>query len=149
MPPTLAIQNEIWPVKIRLSRLFCFRCNVAIFLSVNFRCVRLLVAMQISRIGLIRLAKLALVAVVPFSFSTSAQAKAARPNIIFILADDLGYSELGSYGQKKIKTPNLDRLATQGMRFTRNYSGNAVCAPSRCVLTVSYTHLTLPTIYSV
>ena len=45
----------------------------------------------------------------------------------------LGYSELGSYGQKKIKTPNLDRLATEGMRFTRNYCGNAVCAPSRCV----------------
>ena len=89
--------------------------------------------MQLSRTGFIRLAKLALVAVVPFSFSTSAQAKAARPNIIFILADDLGYSELGSYGQKKIKTPNLDRLATQGMRFTRNYCGNAVCAPSRCV----------------
>ena len=60
--------------------------------------------------------------------------KLVKPNVIFIMADDLGFSELGSYGQKKIKTPNLDRLASQGMRFTRNYSGNAVCAPSRCVL---------------
>ena len=57
-----------------------------------------------------------------------------KPNVIFILADDLGYRELGSYGQKKIKTPYLDQLAREGMRFTRNYSGNAVCAPSRCVL---------------
>jgi len=59
---------------------------------------------------------------------------AKKPNIIFIMADDLGWSELGSYGQKKIKTPNIDRLAKEGMRFTANYSGNAVCAPSRCVL---------------
>ena len=59
---------------------------------------------------------------------------ARKPNVIFILADDLGYRELGSYGQKKIKTPYLDQLAREGMRFTRNYSGNAVCAPSRCVL---------------
>ncbi len=59
---------------------------------------------------------------------------ADQPNIIFILADDLGYRELGSYGQEKIKTPHLDALAAQGMRFTRAYSGNAVCAPSRCVL---------------
>ncbi len=59
---------------------------------------------------------------------------AGKPNIIFILADDLGYSELGCYGQKKIRTPRIDELATQGMRFTQNYSGNAVCAPSRCVL---------------
>jgi len=57
-----------------------------------------------------------------------------RPNIIFILADDLGYAELGSYGQEKIRTPNLDRLADEGMRFTRHYSGSPVCAPSRCVL---------------
>jgi len=56
------------------------------------------------------------------------------PNVVWILADDLGYAELGSYGQEKIRTPNLDRLAEEGMRFTRNYSGNAVCAPSRCVL---------------
>jgi len=59
---------------------------------------------------------------------------AEKPNIVFILADDLGYRELGSYGQEKIKTPRLDELAGEGMRFTRAYSGNAVCAPSRCVL---------------
>ncbi len=56
------------------------------------------------------------------------------PNIVFILADDLGYAELGCYGQKKIQTPNIDRLAREGMRFTDHHCGNAVCAPSRCVL---------------
>ena len=56
------------------------------------------------------------------------------PNIVFILADDLGWGELGSYGQKKIRTPNLDRLAREGMRFSQHYSGAPVCAPSRCVL---------------
>jgi arylsulfatase A-like enzyme len=59
---------------------------------------------------------------------------ARKPNVILIMADDLGYAELGSYGQKKIKTPRLDKLAKEGMSFSRNYSGNAVCAPSRCVL---------------
>jgi arylsulfatase A len=58
----------------------------------------------------------------------------ARPNIVFILADDLGYRELGSFGQLKIRTPHLDDLAAQGMKLTQHYSGNAVCAPSRCVL---------------
>ncbi len=57
-----------------------------------------------------------------------------KPNVIFILADDLGYREVGAFGQKLIRTPNLDRLASQGMRLTQHYSGNAVCAPSRCVL---------------
>ncbi len=56
------------------------------------------------------------------------------PNVVYILADDLGYAELGCYGQEKIRTPNLDRLARQGMRFTQHYCGNAVCAPSRCSL---------------
>lgn len=56
------------------------------------------------------------------------------PNIVFILADDLGYRELGCFGQQLIRTPNLDRLAAQGIRLTQHYSGNAVCAPSRCVL---------------
>jgi arylsulfatase A-like enzyme len=58
----------------------------------------------------------------------------ARPNIIFILADDLGYGELGCYGQKIIQTPNLDRMAAEGLRFTRFYAGSTVCAPSRSVL---------------
>ncbi len=57
-----------------------------------------------------------------------------RPNIIYIYADDLGYNEVGAYGQEKIRTPNLDRLAAEGMRFTQHYSGSAVCAPSRAVL---------------
>ncbi|MBU6178129.1 MAG: arylsulfatase [Verrucomicrobia bacterium] len=61
-------------------------------------------------------------------------AAAEKPNVIFILADDLGYRELGCYGQEKIRTPRIDALAAAGMRFTRAYSGNAVCAPSRCVL---------------
>lgn len=59
---------------------------------------------------------------------------ADRPNVVFILADDLGWGELGCYGQKKIPTPNIDRLAAQGTRFTRHYSGAPVCAPARCVL---------------
>ena len=57
-----------------------------------------------------------------------------KPNIIFIMADDLGYGELGCYGQQKIKTPNIDRLAAGGMKFTQHYSGSPVCAPSRCTL---------------
>ena len=56
------------------------------------------------------------------------------PNIVFILADDLGYGDLGCYGQAKILTPNIDRLAAEGMRFTQFYAGASVCAPSRCVL---------------
>lgn len=57
-----------------------------------------------------------------------------RPNIIFILADDLGYGDLGCYGQTRIKTPNLDKLASEGIRFTSFYAGSTVCAPSRCAL---------------
>src|SRR5690606_22857917 len=57
-----------------------------------------------------------------------------RPNIVFILADDLGYGDLGVYGQTHIHTPNLDRLAAEGMRFTQFYAGTTVCAPSRSVL---------------
>jgi arylsulfatase A-like enzyme len=68
------------------------------------------------------------------SMHASALAQTAKPNIIFILADDLGYGELGSYGQAKIKTPNLDLLAKRGMRFTQFYAGSTVCAPSRCAL---------------
>jgi len=57
-----------------------------------------------------------------------------KPNIIYILADDLGYGEVGCYGQTKIETPNIDQLAKNGMMFTQHYSGSAVCAPSRGAL---------------
>jgi arylsulfatase len=56
------------------------------------------------------------------------------PNVVFILADDLGYGEVGVYGQEKIRTPAIDRIAREGVRFTQHYSGSPVCAPSRCVL---------------
>ncbi|MFQ5811206.1 MAG: arylsulfatase, partial [Armatimonadota bacterium] len=57
-----------------------------------------------------------------------------KPNLIYILADDLGYGDVGCYGQEKIWTPSLDRMAAEGMRFTQHYSGSTVCAPSRCSL---------------
>ena len=57
-----------------------------------------------------------------------------RPNIVFIMADDLGYGDLGCYGQKTIATPNIDRLCAEGMKFTDFYAGATVCAPSRCSL---------------
>ena len=60
--------------------------------------------------------------------------RAAHPNVIFILADDLGYGDLGSYGQKRIQTPNLDKLAAGGTRFTSVYAGSTVCGPSRKVM---------------
>ena len=53
------------------------------------------------------------------------------PNVIYILADDLGYRELGCYGQQKIRTPNLDKMAAEGIRFTQHYTGNSICAPAR------------------
>ncbi|MEW6305550.1 MAG: sulfatase-like hydrolase/transferase [Verrucomicrobiota bacterium] len=64
----------------------------------------------------------------------SLHAAARPPNIVFIFADDLGYGALGCYGQTKIKTPNIDRLAAEGMKFTQCYAGSHVCAPSRSVL---------------
>ncbi len=70
-----------------------------------------------------------------FFFVCAAAVQAAdRPNIIYILADDLGYGDLGCYGQKMLTTPHLDKLAAEGMKFTRHYAGSTVCAPSRCVL---------------
>ena len=57
-----------------------------------------------------------------------------KPNIIYILADDLGYGDLGCYGQQKIETPHIDQLAREGIRFTQHYSGSPVSAPSRAIL---------------
>ena len=76
---------------------------------------------------------LALVALGPGSAATAADPPRG-PNVVFILADDLGHAELGCYGQTRIRTPHVDQLAKDGVRFTRFYAGNAVCAPSRCAL---------------
>lgn len=57
-----------------------------------------------------------------------------KPNVIYIYADDMGYGELGSYRQQKIKTPNLDKIAKEGIKFTQHYTGAPVCAPARCIL---------------
>jgi uncharacterized sulfatase len=69
-----------------------------------------------------------------FTVATLSGADPSRPNILLIQADDLGYGDLGCYGQKKIKTPMIDRLAQRGLRFTSYYAGSTVCGPSRCCL---------------
>lgn len=75
---------------------------------------------------------------VPFLNASAQEAplstKDQRPNVIYIYADDLGYGELGCYGQQKIRTPNLDRIAREGMRFTQHYTSAPVCAAARCML---------------
>ena len=74
-------------------------------------------------------------------FLLAAQATGAdQPNLIWIMADDLGYGELGCYGQKVIHTPCLDRMAAEGLRFTQFYAGATVCAPSRSVLMTGQHH---------
>lgn len=67
-------------------------------------------------------------------FADNKKRTSRKPNVIYIMADDLGYGDLGCYGQKLIKTPNVDRMADEGMKFTQHYSGSALCAPSRCSL---------------
>ncbi len=66
--------------------------------------------------------------------SAAIASAADKPNIIYIMADDLGYGDLGCYGQQRIKTPAIDKMAAQGLLFTDHYAGSTVCAPSRCVL---------------
>lgn len=75
-----------------------------------------------------------------FALLTQSVLAAERPNLIWIMADDLGYGDLGCYGQKVIQTPNLDRMAGEGMKFTHFYSGATVCAPSRSVLMTGLHH---------
>ncbi|MFP6677607.1 MAG: sulfatase-like hydrolase/transferase, partial [Pirellulaceae bacterium] len=76
----------------------------------------------------------AMVSLQSFVLTLSAAETIAKPNIIFVMADDLGYGDLGCYGQQVIKTPHIDQLATGGLRFTQCYAGSTVCAPSRSVL---------------
>jgi arylsulfatase A-like enzyme len=84
--------------------------------------------------GTKRLLMLMFVLSAAFVAGPEASHAAAHPNVIVILADDLGFGDLGCYGQKLIQTPNLDRMAAEGMRFTQFYAGSTVCAPSRSVL---------------
>src|SRR5687767_15979675 len=77
---------------------------------------------------------LPILCVAVLAMALGSRAAARGPNVVFLLADDLGYGDIGSYGQRKIKTPNLDRLAKEGMRFTNFYAGSTVCAPSRASL---------------
>src|SRR5258706_9987804 len=70
----------------------------------------------------------------PAQTTNASQPLPRRPSIVFILADDLGYGDLGCYGQRNIQTPNLDRLAADGARFTDFYAGSTVCSPSRAAL---------------
>ncbi|MCK5369898.1 MAG: sulfatase-like hydrolase/transferase, partial [Cyclobacteriaceae bacterium] len=78
--------------------------------------------------------KLIYISVFIIFFSCSQKHQDLKPNIIYILADDLGYGDLGCYGQKTIQTPAIDKMATEGIRFTDHYSGSTVCAPSRCTI---------------
>lgn len=73
-------------------------------------------------------------ALLPLANECFAENKVIQPNIIFIYADDLGVGDIGCYGQKYIKTPNIDRIASEGIRFTQHYSSAPVCAPARCCL---------------
>ena len=75
--------------------------------------------------------RISIIALLLFAVGVST---ADRPNLIYILADDLGYDDLGCYGQETLNTPAIDSIAEGGLRFTRHYSGSTVCAPSRCVL---------------
>ncbi len=75
-----------------------------------------------------------ILALIAFALISRAAVAADKPNIIYVLADDLGYGDLSCYGQTTLNTPNLDKMASEGMRFTRHYAGSTVCAPSRCVL---------------
>ncbi len=81
---------------------------------------------------------LAAVVLLAAAFPQSKTARVHKPNIIFILADDLGYGDLGCYGQRVIKTPNIDQMAKEGLRFTQCYAGSTVCAPSRCALMMGF-----------
>ena len=66
--------------------------------------------------------------------TTLQAADSSRPNIVYILLDDAGYGDLSCYGQKLFKTPNIDQMAAEGLKFTDHYSGSTVCAPTRCCL---------------
>jgi arylsulfatase A-like enzyme len=111
--------------------------NIAPYLGAFFARMRLMRRIGLAPLTLIAafgIAGCAEVRVETAKNTSQVYPTSSQPNIIFILADDLGYGHLGSYGQKDIETPELDRLASSGMRFKQAYAGSTVCAPSRSVL---------------
>ena len=90
--------------------------------------------MHLSRRRFLKSIGIATVSIGALSLEGCLKKKTQKPNVIYILADDAGFGDLGCYGQEKIKTPNLDKMAAEGMRFTQHYAGSTVCAPSRCCL---------------
>lgn len=90
--------------------------------------------MHLSRRRFLKSIGIATVSIGALSLEGCLKKKGKKPNVIYILADDAGFGDLGCYGQEKIKTPNLDKMAAEGMRFTQHYAGSTVCAPSRCCL---------------
>ena len=70
------------------------------------------------------------------AFAPSLASSKDAPNIVFILADDIGYGDFGCYGAVKVKTPNIDKLAAEGLRFTRAYCNNSVCSPPSLAMSV-------------
>lgn len=109
------------------------RCDARAFHEDNVKILRIKIKER-SRLLHTTLAIVALA----LSACTTTKEPPRPKNVVVFLADDLGYSELGCYGQERIRTPNIDRLAQSGMRFTQHYSGSPVCAPSRCVLMTGY-----------
>ena len=88
--------------------------------------------------------KLAILASVLLSIApaaSSAQEPGRKPNIVFILADDLGINDLGCYGRKDQPTPNLDKLAKQGLRFTSAYAAASICSPTRAAIQIGRAHV--------
>ncbi len=90
--------------------------------------------MNMNRRDILKTAAGAAAAAMGMTGQLQAKSTMSRPNIVYIIADDLGYGDLSCYGQKKFCTPNIDRLAAEGLKFTDHYSGSTVCAPSRCCL---------------
>jgi arylsulfatase A-like enzyme len=110
------------------------RAQLVPFLSMRkFPALRTFAPARPIQIGLLFLAAL-------FLISCGSILAAQKPNLIWLMADDLGYAEVGCYGQKEIQTPQLDRMASEGLRFTQFYAGATVCAPSRSVLMTGQHH---------
>ena len=97
-----------------------------------------------SRRGFVQAGAASSLALAGFGFGRTGFAQAVKPNIVFILADDLGYADVSCYGQRDYTTPNVDRLAIEGMRFTQGYSNSANCSPTRTGLATGRYQMRLP-----